>query len=100
MPRRLDRTFDLRLGPTVRTHCVQGYDAWHGNAMLAGFLDFHDFAAFVVAALRAGPMWQLALVAVRTFGKRPARQKIMGATTAGARFGVSPFWIWHLLPLS
>ncbi len=67
VPRRLDRTFDLRLGPAVRTHRVQGYDAWHGVALLAGFLDFQDFAAFVVATLGAGAMRQLALVAVGAF---------------------------------
>ena len=29
VPRRLDRTFDLRLRPAVRTHRVQSYDARH-----------------------------------------------------------------------
>jgi hypothetical protein len=99
VPRRLDRTFDLRLGVAVRTHRVQGYDAWHGMR-LAGFLDFADFATFVITTLGAYAMRQLALVAVGAFGKRTAGQRIMGASTAGARFGVSPFWIWHLKFLS
>jgi hypothetical protein len=65
VPSRLDRAFDLRLGPAVRTHGVQSYDAWHGVAILAGFLDFKYFAAFVVTTLGARPMRQLALVAIR-----------------------------------
>ena len=67
MPRRLDRPFDLGLGPAVGAHRVQGYDAWHGVAALAGFLDVQNFAAFVVAAFGAGTMRHLALVAIGTF---------------------------------
>jgi hypothetical protein len=37
--------------------------------MLAGFLDFENFAAFVVAAFGACPVRQLALVAVRALRK-------------------------------
>jgi len=96
MPCRLDRAFDLRLRPAVRAHRVQGYDAWHGAAALAGFLDFQNFAAFVVAALGASPMRHLALVAIRTFRECMTLERIMGAPASGARFGVSPFWIWHL----
>src|ERR1700694_6348142 len=96
MPRRLDCPFDLRLWPAVRAHRVQGYDAWHGVAALTGFLDFQNFAAFVVAALRACPMRHLALVAVRTFREYVAFQRIVGAPASGACFRVSPFWIWHL----
>jgi hypothetical protein len=40
-------------------------------------------------------MRHLALVAVGALGKRVAFQCIVGATSAGARFGVSPFRIWH-----
>src|ERR1022692_1459147 len=96
VPGRLDCAFDLRLGPAIRAHRVQRYDAWHGVAALAGFLDIQDFAAFVIAALRAGTMRHLAFVAVWTFGECMALEKVMGAPASGARFRVSPFWIWHL----
>jgi hypothetical protein len=36
---------------------------------LTGFLYFEDVAALIGAALRAGAMWKLALMAVRTFGE-------------------------------
>src|ERR1700674_3591267 len=96
MPRRVDCAFDLRLWPTVRAHRVQGYDAWHGVAALAGFLDIQNLTAFVIAALGAGTMWHLALVAVRTFRECMALEGVMGAPASGACFRVSPFWIWHL----
>src|ERR1700674_90931 len=96
MPRRVDCAFDLRLWPTVRAHRVQGYDAWHGVAALAGFLDIQNLTAFVIAALGAGTMWHLALVAVRTFRECMALKRVMGAPASGACFRVSPFWIWHL----
>jgi hypothetical protein len=41
-------------------------------AALAGFLDIQNFAALVIAALGAGAMRHLALVAVRTFRQRVA----------------------------
>jgi|SRR5271155_5432646 len=96
MPRCLDGPFDLRLRPAVRAHRVQGYDAWHGVAALAGFLDVQNFAAFVVAALGAGTMRHLALVAIRTFREGMALERIMSTPASGAGFRVSPFWIWHL----
>src|SRR5580698_2258556 len=96
MPRRLDCPFDLRLGPAVRAHRVQGNDAWHGAAALAGFLDVQNFAAFVVAAFGASPMRHFALVAIRTFRERMAFERIMSAPATCACFRVSPFWIWHL----
>src|ERR1700684_2393503 len=96
VPRRLDCPFDLRFGPAVRTHRVQGYDAWHGAAVLAGFLDVQNFAALVVAAFGARTMRPLALVAVRTFREGMAFERVMSAPASGSRFRVSPFWIWHL----
>jgi len=51
VPRRLNCAFDFRLRLPVRTHRVQGYDAWHGGGGLAGFLNIQYFAAFVIAAL-------------------------------------------------
>jgi len=67
-----------------------------GAAALAGFLDVQNFAAFVIAALGAGPMRHLALVAIGTFRERVAFQRIVSAPASGASFRVSPFWIWHL----
>src|SRR5580658_5950850 len=96
VPRRLDCPFDLGLRPAVRAHRVQGYDAWHGVAALAGFLDVQNFAAFVVSAFWAGPMRHLALVAIGTFRERMAFERIMSAPATCACLRVSPFWIWHL----
>src|ERR1700690_534853 len=96
VPRRVDCALDLRFGPAIRAHRVQGYDAWHGVAALAGFLNVQNFAAFVIAALGAGTVRHLALVAVRTFRECMAFERVMGAPASGACFGVSPFWIWHL----
>jgi hypothetical protein len=67
-----------------------------GVVMLAGFLDVQNFPPFVVATLGASPMRHLALVAVRTFRKCMALERIMSAPISGACFRVSPFWIWHL----
>src|SRR5579872_5115730 len=96
VPRRLDRPFDFRLGPAVRAHRVQGYDAWHGRVALTGFLDFQNFAAFVIAALGAGPMRHLALMAVRAFRECVTFERIVSAPVSGACLRVPPFWIWHL----
>jgi hypothetical protein len=65
----LNRTFYLRLWRTVRTHRVQGYDAWHGMIGLAGFLDVQYFATFIVTALRAGTMWHFALMTIGALGE-------------------------------
>jgi hypothetical protein len=95
VPCRLNRTFDFRFRRPVGAHRVQGYDAWHGEFGLACLFDVQNFAALVVAALGTGAVRHLALVAVGALGKRVAFQCIMGATSACARFGVSPFRIWH-----
>src|SRR3984893_15172356 len=96
MPRRLNCTFDLRLWRPGRTHRVQGNDAGHEVARLAGFLDVQNFAALIVAALGAGTMRHFALVAVRALGEGVTFVGVVSAPRACARFGVSPFWIWHL----
>src|SRR5579864_4159108 len=96
MPRCLDCPFDLRLWPAVRTHRVQGYDAWHEVAALAGFLDVQNFAAFVVAAFGTRAVRHLALVTVWALRECMALERIMSAPISGACFRVSPFWIWHL----
>jgi hypothetical protein len=96
LPCRVDRTFDLGLRRAVRTHRVQSYDAWHEIVRLAAFLNVEDFSPFVIAAFWASAMGLLALVAVRTLGERWSRQKIVGASCAGALLRVAPFWIRHL----
>ena len=75
VPGRLNRAFDFRTRRPVRAHRVQGYDACHGDSELAGFLDVENFAAFVIAALGAGAMRELALVTVGTLGKRMRTSK-------------------------
>jgi hypothetical protein len=79
----------LNFGPrsTIRTHRIQGYGAWHGIAgkRLAGFFDFHNLAPFVVAALGAGAMGHLLLVAVGALRQRMLRQGIVRPS------GGSPF---------
>jgi hypothetical protein len=62
------------------------------------FFDLDDFAALIVAAFEAGPVRQLALVAIRTFGQGLRRQMIVGAALGRARLGMAPFWIWHEKP--
>ena len=49
------------------------------GAELAGFLYIEHFAAFVRAALRAGTVRQLALMAVRALGKSGSGQRVVGA---------------------
>src|SRR5450631_3329604 len=96
LPGGLNGAFNLRLRRPIGAHRVQGYDAWHGSGMLAGFLDIENFATLVVAALRASAVRQLAFVTIRAFGERPARECIVGTPGAGALLGVPPFWIGHL----
>jgi hypothetical protein len=48
---------------------------------LAGFFDLDDLAPFVVAALGAGAMRHLLLVAVRALGKRMSFEKVVSATS-------------------
>jgi len=69
MPCGVHRAFNFRLRRAVGTHRVQGYDAWHGELMLAGFFDFEDFSSFIVTAFRAGAVWKFAFVAVGTLRK-------------------------------
>src|SRR5258708_2911689 len=63
---------------------------------LAGFFDFEDVASLVGAALGAGAMRHLLLVAIRALGKRVAFEGIVRAPRRGALLGVSSFWIGHV----
>jgi len=58
-------------------------------------LDFHYFAAFVLAAMRAHAVRELRLVAVRTLGEPGGLQRIVGAAVIRPPLGVSAFWIRH-----
>src|SRR5581483_4079187 len=99
LPCGLERAFDLRLGRPVRSHRVQGYDAWHGMIVLAGFLYVQNFPSFVVTAFGTGTVRHLALVAVGALGERMSFQRVVSAPGAGAGFGVSAFRIRHRIPL-
>src|SRR5437660_3551496 len=93
----LNRALNFRSRGAIRTHRIQSYDAWHGVGCgrLAGFLDFHDFAPFVVPALGAGAMRHLFFVAVWTLRQRVLGQRIVRPPRRGAFLGVSPFRIRH-----
>src|SRR3954454_5982681 len=56
---------------------------------------FQHFAAFVVAALGAGTMRQLALMAIGALGEGVRGQVIVGTTDGRAPLRVSPFRICH-----
>src|SRR5687767_7384654 len=62
---------------------------------LTALFDFHHFAAFVMAAFSAGSMRELALVAIRAFRKRGAREVVVCAAGSGAALGMASFWIRH-----
>jgi hypothetical protein len=65
------------------------------NKLAASLFDLDDFATFIVAALRAGTMRQLALVAIGALGQRLGRQMIVGTTLGCARLRMTPFRIRH-----
>ena len=78
-----DRASNLRLRSFVRAHGVE-CDVGQHRVVLAGFLDFQNFAPLISAALGANVMRQLALVTVRTFGETARRQKVVRAALGGA----------------
>jgi hypothetical protein len=50
--------------------------------------------------MRAGAMWLLHLLTVRALGQSWREQMIVRPPRACPPLGMSPFWIWHFLPLS
>src|SRR6266542_3564797 len=62
--------------------------------------DGDDFAALVVAALRADPVRQLGLVALRARRRRLRFEEVMRAARAGAGLRMAALWIWHRLLLN
>jgi hypothetical protein len=65
------------------------------RSKLLGFLHFQNCTAFVLAALGAGAMGQLLLVAVGAFGDTRGREEIMSTAIGGAARRVAPFRIRH-----
>src|SRR5947207_8947211 len=57
--------------------------------------DGNHFAALVVAALRADPVRQLGLVALRARRHRLRFEEVVRAARAGAGLRMAAFWIWH-----
>ena len=62
---------------------------------LLSALGCNDSATLVLAALGAGVMGALLLVAVRTFRQGQRRKKIMGPPLIFAGVRVTSFWIRH-----
>jgi hypothetical protein len=69
----------------------------HGTLQrsLLGFLGFKHGAALVLAALGAGVMGQLLLVAIGALRDAGGGQEVVGAAVGGAARGVAPFRIRH-----
>ena len=63
--------------------------------MLAGFFSHKHIATLVRAALAAGTMGKLALVAVGALGEAGGGQKVVAAALGSPLLGVAPFWIRH-----
>jgi hypothetical protein len=97
-----DRASDFGLGSFVRAHSVESDVCQHRgkNQRLTGFLDFENFAAFVVPAFRADMVRELALMAVGTFGKSAGGEGIVRAADGSAPFRVAALWVRHCKILS
>jgi hypothetical protein len=63
--------------------------------MLVGFFDRGNFAPLIGAALAAGAMGELALVAVGTLGGAGGGEEVVGAALGCALLGVAPFGVRH-----
>jgi hypothetical protein len=74
-----DRSPYLRLGSLVGTYGVKSYVDEHGARLLGFFLDVENGSAFILAALGAGAMGQLLLVAVGALGEARSRQEVVRA---------------------
>src|ERR1700722_20348258 len=62
---------------------------------LACFFGHDNIAALVLAALTAGTVGQLALVAVRALGEAGGGKKVVAAAIGSSLLRVAPFWIKH-----
>jgi hypothetical protein len=80
-----DGSANLRLGSLVSANGVKGDVDEHGNWRLLGcFLDIDYGAALVLAALGAGAMGQLLLVAGGAFRDPNGSQKVVRTAKCGA----------------
>jgi hypothetical protein len=85
-----NRAFHFWFRRVIAAQGVEG-DCQHRLLLI----DFNYFAAFVLATVRAHAVRELLLMAVGAFGQAHFLQGVMGAAFAGARGGVSTFWIRH-----
>ncbi len=69
--------------------------AWNWAGKLAGFFDVQNFTALVVAALGAGAMRHLLLMAIGALRERVSLQGVVRTSGTGARLGMSAFRVWH-----
>jgi hypothetical protein len=65
------------------------------DSELAGFLYIQNVTTLVGAALGAGPMGKLALVATGTLGETNGSERVVRAAFGGAGLGVAPLGIRH-----
>jgi hypothetical protein len=63
------------------------------------FRDFNHFAALILTAMRTGAMGKLRFVAIGALGVAEHAQMIVSPSGGSALFGVSSFWIRHLVIL-
>jgi hypothetical protein len=88
-PRTYGRICEAKAGVTDEASAVRATN------LASSFFDLDDFAALIVAALRAGTMRQFALVTIGTLGQRLGSQMIVGTTFGCARLRMTPFRIRH-----
>jgi hypothetical protein len=87
------RPGNLGLWGVITAHCIYRNGQHVRKRLLLH--DFNDFTALVLTALRAHPVGQFGLMAIRTFRKTGRLQRIMRAAGLGPLVGVSTFGIRH-----
>jgi hypothetical protein len=101
-----DGPANLWFGGFVGTHCVNDdvyrHSAQHRSVQvddselsLDSFFGCQDGSALVLAALAAGAVGQLALVAVGALGEAGGGEEVVAAALGSPLLGVAPFWIRH-----
>jgi hypothetical protein len=63
------------------------------------FRNLDHFTALIAAAVRAGAMGKLGLMAIGALGAAGYLQMIVGAAGGGALLGMASFGIWHFMTL-
>lgn len=86
---------NLGSGRVIATHCIDS-DGYHaeGQDRLFGD-DFDDFAALIIAAVRAGAMGELHFVALGAFGEARSLQRVMSPALGRATIAMASFGIGH-----